>query len=359
MKISFTLTANGVETDVTPDTAVVYTNGTDAPRVIPSEKFNFRNARLLIFNRNGKLIEAGGELLANADGTFGSPQTSVAIPAGGFLVGFGWHADARLHACYSTAFEGAMLYNATMAILYDVNGAFDPATKQLSISYASSEPVPANAVKFLFVGNSSTYFNGTPIQFKGLCRAAGVPVTVTYCTFGSAYLHEFADPAHERGKAYREKLNAGRYDYVVFQDAGGASEEDSKAALEVLVPLCVANGAAPLLYMRYPSGSTADARLSGAVVHENVYTALAKTYNTVAAPAAVAFCRCFRERPEIDLYADDRSHHSAAGSYLIACTWLRSFLGVSPAGNAYKANLDAGTAAALQEIALRACDGKG
>lgn len=355
-EVSFTLTVDGVDTDVAAQTVVVFPNDTEEARVIPASGFNFRNASLLIFNKEGKLIEAGKDLLANADGTNGSPQTSVTVPAGGFLVGFGASADARLRQCYTTAFEGAMLYNATMSIIYDVNGTFDAKTGKLSVSYAEPEPASKDAVKFLFVGNSATYFNGTPIKLKGLAKAAGLDVSVTYCTFGSAYLREFADANHAYGKALREKLAGGEYDYVVLQDAGGASAEETGAASEVLVPLIRESGAEALFYMRYSASSTEASRKSGSITHYNTYTALAEKYGTKAGPAAVAFYYCMEEAPEIELYADDNSHHSAAGSYLIACTWLRSFLGVSPVGNGYTANLPKDVADTLQAIALKSCD---
>ena len=349
-RVSFTVDVTGVETEIAASSVVIYPNNTDAPRVISSAGNRFRNAKVMIFDRNGKLIEAGSDLLANENGIYGSPQLSVTVPARGFLVGCGHSADSRLAACYGAAFEGAMLYNATMAILYDVKGAYDAEKGTLSVSYEEPKPASKDAVRFLFVGNSSTYFNGTPIKFKGLCLAAGLDVDVTYCTFGSAYLHQFVDETHSNGKALREKLASGRYDYVVFQDAGGATEEDTEASLNVLIPMIKANGAKPLLYMRY------GADLAGHITHYKVYTALAEKFGAAVAPSAVAYYHCKRDGVEVDLFADDGSHHSAAGSYLIACTWLCAFMGVSPVGNAYRANLDEAIAGKLQEVALKSCE---
>ncbi|MCH5183013.1 MAG: hypothetical protein J1E00_02465 [Oscillospiraceae bacterium] len=349
-RVSFTLDVTGVDGDISAASVVVFPNDTEEPRVIPTTGNRFRTAKLLIFDRNGKLVEAGGDLYANEDGTYGSPQLSVTIPAHGFMIGFGNSADSRLMTCYYTAFEGAMLYNATMSILYDVDGSYDPSKGQISISYEQPTPASEEAVRFLFVGNSSTYFNGTPIKFKGLCLAAGLDVDVTYCTFGSAYLHQFADASHANGKALRDKLESGRYDYVVFQDAAGASAADTEAALKVLVPMVRERGAKPLLYMRYSTS------LSGQSKYYNIYTAMGEEFDAVVAPSAVAYYLCMRDDPEVNLFADDGSHHSAAGSYLIACTWLKAFFGVSPVGNAYTANLDADLAARLQEIALESCE---
>ncbi len=89
-----------------------------------------------------------------------------------------------------------MLYNATMSIVYEVRGVYDADAGTLSISYPAPAPETDETLKFLFIGNSATYFNGTPLKFKGLCRAAGVDVSVSYCTFGSANLLHFADGTH-------------------------------------------------------------------------------------------------------------------------------------------------------------------
>ena len=83
---------------------------------------------------------------------------------------------------------------------------------------------------------------------------------------------------------------------------------------------------------------------------------MAEKFEAAVAPSAVAYYRCMRDGVEVNLCADDGSHHSAAGSYLIACTWLRAFMGISPVGNAYTANLEEGLAKTLQEIALKSCD---
>lgn len=354
--MSFTITVNGTDTDITSSSVVVFPNDADTPLVIESSEYNFRNSSLMIFNKNGKLIEAGGELLANADGTNGSPQLTVTIPAGGFMIGFGSAADKRLKQCYDTAFEGAMLYNSTMSIIYDVNGAYDPKNGSLSVSYNPPKPATEDTVKFLIVGNSATYFNGTPLKFKALCREAGLDVSVTYCTYGSSNLSQFADEKHSYGSALRRMLKNNEFDFVVLQDAGRATAEATSAALETLIPLVRESGAKPLLYMRYADSTSKEKRPSENVGHYNTYKTLADKYDTVAAPAAVAYYYCQQENIDIELYADDLSHHSSAGSYLIACTWLRSFMGISPVGNAYTANLDPDTAKTLQNIALRSCD---
>ena len=329
----------------------VYPNDTNKTRVIGSSEYNFRYSKILIFNKDGVLIEAGGDLLANENGVNGSPQLTVKVPAGGFLVAFNGGAPAGLTQCYNTVMEGAMLYNATMSVIYPAYGEYNKTTNKLRIAYDNPVAPSKDAIKFLFVGNSTTYFNGIPIKFKGLCQAAGVEVVVDYCTNGSAFLSEFADANHERGKKFRNMLNAKEYDYVVLQDAAGAGYNSMENAVGTMLPLIEKNGATPLLYMRYSNDLDPETRVNSFYKHYLNYSRLSAKYDIDYAPVSGAFLKCIETNPEINLFADDGGHHSWEGSYLAACTWLYSYLGKDPRGNSYTANLPAATATALQNIA--------
>ena len=76
------------------------------------------------------------------------------------------------------------------------------------------------------------------------------------------------------------------------------------------------------------------------------------------APAAEAFVKCREAYPELELYADDRSHHSGMGSYLAACCLAETFLGIDTRGNAYDAYFGRETAEKLQKIAHESCGRK-
>lgn len=339
-------TIRDFDTTTVSNGIILYPNDTDKARVIRADDYNFRYSKLMIFNKDGLLVEAGGDLVANADGTFGSCQTFVSIPPKGFMIAFP-SSTPKLYACFTTAMEGAMLYNATMSTIYPVYGSYDKTAKTLTIRYNDPVAPSKDAPTFLFVGNSTTYFNGTPIKFKAMAAAAGKEIVVEYCTFGSAYLSEFADATHERGKAFRNKLNSKKYDYIVFQDAASADYYKSKAAMDILMPLVEANGAQALLYMRYSTGDAGTQR------HYGNYPQLSKDFGGLpVANVTGAFNICRELYPDINLLAEDLGHHSCEGSYLIASTWMEAFLGIDPRGNSYTANLPADTVAALQECAV-------
>ncbi len=353
---TLTLTINGTDCSTEGKNIVLYPNDSDSVRAIKGNQYrenNFRQSKIMIFDKNGFLIEAGGDLYNNSSSVTGSPQEYIYIPAGGFAVVFNPYSVSNLFKCFNTAMEGAVLYNATMSVIYEVVGSYSGNT--LTIKYNDPEEPAKDAKKFLFVGNSSTYFNGTPIKFKGLAQSAGVDVDVVYCTYGSAFLSEFANEGHERGKAFRNHLKNTEFDYVVLQDGGTATYSDSKPTMSVLLPLIEENGAEALLYMRYSSNSVPANRFESAKKHYINYTRLSREHGLTCAPAASAFLICTDKYPEINLYADDNSHHSKEGSYLIACVMLMTYLGVDPVGVEYDAQLGPDIASKLQECAKIAC----
>ena len=248
-----------------------------------------------------------------------------------------------------------MFYNSTIPVLKPIFASFDREKRMLGIKCLKEEKPQSREIKFLFVGNSATYFSGTPLQFRGLCVSAGINAAVDYCTFGCATFLEFADEEHERGKAYRKMLKEKKYDYIVFQDAEFESFEHSEKALKVLLPLAEENGGVPLLYMRYTSLGVDDI-VKASEIHHRKYRKLAEEFGLVCAPSADAFLKSSLYDPEIDLNADDRNHHSKAGGYIIACTWLETFMGINPVGNAYIASLDRKTAETLQKTAHDVCE---
>ena len=346
MRICETAALSGVDRGIGTDGIYALTG----ERTVYAHEYDLRDRVLLIFGSDGRVREAGLDLYGTTDTVKGSPQLSFCIPHGGFALVFGRGDEIPMRA-FRTVMEGAMLYNATMNVIYPLFARL--CGKTAVLEYDDAAGTAPGAEKWLFIGNSTTYFNGTPIKFKGLCRAAGHEVDVRYCTFGSAYLREFADKTHERGQFLRDIISHGRFSHAVIHDAGGASYDETKAALDVIIPLLRPACGDISLYMRYPSAADAERRVSEAQRHIETYTRLADDFGLKAAPVAKAYIDCFASHPEICLYADDNSHHSAAGSYLIACVWLASLCGIDPRGNGYTASLYPTDARILQEIAAK------
>lgn len=349
--VEFTVSVKAVDTAYTTANGVhLYTNTTKAEKKYNSITYTLNAAKLLVFASDGRLIEAGGNLVEKK----GCVQENLIVPAGGFALAFPT-SNTNLMNCWNYAMNGAMLYNATLSVIRKVNGVYDAKAKTVKITYDNDTSIPKGAKRFLFIGNSCTYVNGNPLKFEALCNAAGLNVSVDYCTEGSAFLSYFCSG----GKYYNEltaKLKANKYDYIVLQDASGASKETTADSVAKLMPMIKDNGATPLFYMRYPD-KTAEAGFKEQLYRfYEGYSALAEKYNTKFGPSVVAYARCREKYPEIPLYADDNSHHSKEGSYLIACTWLYGFMGVDPVGNTYTADLDPDVVKKLQEIAKDAVE---
>ncbi|MBO5869973.1 MAG: hypothetical protein J6Q89_04410, partial [Clostridia bacterium] len=210
--------------------------------------------------------------------------------------------------------------------------------------------------KILFVGNSTTFFFNIPDKLFFLAQAEGIELDVEYCCGGGAYLYHYADSTTALGKLFRTKLALKDYDYVVLQDNGNASYEDSKPALDILVPLIEQAGAEVVLYKRYSSNSDPSQRPASAYRHEVNYSQLAATFGVdKVAPAADAFLICTEKYPSINLYHTDNSHHNATAAYLVACVFAITYLDMDITNNTYTAGLDTATANALKECAKIAC----
>ncbi len=338
---------NAYNRPFTGDGITLYTG----ENLLDADTYGLRNAYILVFDKNGSLYEGGGNLTS---GEY-SVQKAVLLPENGFAVAFS--ASHPLYKYYLLATEGAVIHNSTISLIYPMYAKYDTVENLLTVVADISENETESTVKYLFVGNSCTYINGNPIKFKGLCKAAGLDVSVDYCTFGSAYFYEYADENHPRGQALRKMLETKKYDYIVLQDGTPCSFGKRTEALEKLLVLVEQNGAKPLLYMRYGYEPDKNKRLAANADMSKTFMAMGDLYDIPVCPVANAFSDCIVKHPEINLYADDESHHSKAGSYLAACCYLYSFCKINPIGNEYTAGLDKDTAEKLQRIALAACGG--
>ena len=336
----------------------VYTNDGNTDKILLTKDYNFGNTNIFIFDSDGMMFEAGGGLYSNVDERLGSPQLSVTVPAGGFIVAY--DGVGGLNTLYRAVMQGAMLYNATMTIDYVVKATVDREAKKLTVEYDNPAPSDNEAKKFLFIGNSETYFNGIPIKFKALCRAAGIKVEVDYCTEGSSYLYQYAKENEVYAGKFRNKLKNKKYDYVVLQNGSGSSKQDMDEALDIMLPLIRENGAEPVLYMRYSDKYGKSGLYSATEFDYGVYSETAEKYGIKMMPSGLSFIFCYENFADVvpyeALYADDHNHHSGYASYMLAATWMYSLFGVSPVGNTFTAHYPADVVKVLQECAVMACD---
>ena len=108
-----------------------------------------------------------------------------------------------------------------------------------------------------------------------------------------------------------------------------------------------AHGARPVFFMSWAYADKPEMTEQLA----EAYTIAGNENNALVIPAGLAFARAISKQPELNLYAVDKRHPSAAGTYLASCVVFAALTGRSPVGNSYLANIDAPTAAFLQNVA--------
>jgi len=192
-------------------------------------------------------------------------------------------------------------------------------------------------VYILFLGNSYTYFNDLPAVFSELAKEGRhCEVGTRMVAPGGARLKDLWDRAESH-----EALNSQRWDYVVLQDQstlGIGYYFEGKARVtsdEVFLPYAekwaaeiVRRGARPVFYLTWARKETPDdqAALNYAYIHA------AKKTGSIVAPVGLAWQQVRQENPTADLYYQDGSHPSQAGSYLAACAMYAAIFHQSPTG---------------------------
>lgn len=216
----------------------------------------------------------------------------------------------------------------------------------------------------LFLGNSMTYVNDLPTVFEQLSLSGGFSPDVYELTEGSYRLEYFADEADEIGAQALDALENYTWDYVVMQEQSGISafgQEVMFPAARLLDSKVRAAGGQSVFFMTWAYKDGVPLKLLGRAIgntREEMQTLMAENYmniskerNALLAPAGIAFMRCTKSNPEIELWDEDGNHPSPAGTYLAACTLYKVLYEQSPEGLSYTAGLDDLTALELQRIA--------
>ena len=221
----------------------------------------------------------------------------------------------------------------------------------------------------LFIGNSYTHYNTMPNAiFAKILLEQGIKARVKAITKGSYTLLQFADDDDEYGKQINSYLAAYDVDIVFLQEqsarpasAPGLFYDGVRAFKEKLA----AEKADVILYQTWGRKEPHTTLTSNGWTHETMAYKLAAAYEAIAeetgyhlSQVGSAFLDVYKSHPEINLYADDNTHPSPTGSYLISLCHYARLYGLSPIGVKYTAGLDATTVKILQEAAHKAIFGK-
>jgi len=183
------------------------------------------------------------------------------------------------------------------------------------------------ALNVLFVGNSFTARNDVPGLVARLAAAADRTLKHRMITAGGASLKR-----HWNGGAAADAIKNGGFDYVVLQEQSTLpikSPARMHASVRLFDPIIKAAGARTALYLTWARQHAPETQAA----ITDAYTSIGEELGATVIPAGVAWQHFRKTHKKPELYDDDGSHPSLAGSYLAACVMFAVLFGVSPAGN--------------------------
>jgi len=217
----------------------------------------------------------------------------------------------------------------------------------------------------LFIGNSYTHYNSIQAVFRAIATSAGYKVKATAITKGSWYLAYHADANDEMGKQVDEALKNNKYDFVVIQEQStcpilnpGKFYDGARA----LVAKIRANGATPIFYETWGRKKGHSVLAENNLTNETMtwklaaaYTAIGKELDVDIAYAGLAFYDVYTNNEKaVNLYDDDLTHPSYAGTYLAALTIFSKIFGESPDNVTFKSSLTDSVISILKAAAKKA-----
>ncbi|MBN1210191.1 MAG: SGNH/GDSL hydrolase family protein [Myxococcaceae bacterium] len=184
--------------------------------------------------------------------------------------------------------------------------------------------------RVLFIGNSYTFQNSLPKVLEAFAQALvpEAPLQTEGVLVGGATLR-----SHQAHGVASQRIREGGWRYVVLQEQSmlgglridgvaylGLPEDSFFPAARQLAAQITAVGSRPLFYMTWSrkENLAAQGHLTRA------YARIAAELGAALSPVGVAWERVRRERPELELYAEDGHHPGPAGTYLSACVLFAS-----------------------------------
>ena len=218
-----------------------------------------------------------------------------------------------------------------------------------------------DTIKLAILGNSFTYYYGTPFMLKEIARSQGHEIVMRANIKGSQYFRN-----HSALELSQAVVKEGGYDYVLLQDQSGQHAKyasDSVANADVLAETkallsqikAYSPGIQPIIentwaflgssnYEGYGSFDKFDKALQdGSVL-------VCARANTWESPVGIAFQKA-REAGITDLYHTDNKHPNRNGAYLKACVNYLMLYGTPFDSNVPSLLVDGATAKKLREIA--------
>jgi len=209
--------------------------------------------------------------------------------------------------------------------------------------HSSSSQPRTDTLDVLFVGNSYIYFNNLPDILEGIARSLGdASIEAQHHAHGGYMLYEHVEDGHLQPYLDSNDPRSRPWDYVILQEqstlgariqqtrAGlvGDPEDEFNTGLKGLQALLEPYGHEIMLYMTWAKKAFPDQIDDLAAAYDE----MGDRYHAEVAPVGLAFSRVSEDRPDLELYLNDGSHPSPAGSYLAACVFYSQLTGKSALG---------------------------
>lgn len=205
---------------------------------------------------------------------------------------------------------------------------------------APLENVPEVA---LLIGNSYSFYNcGVHTYLRGMMRAStpklAMKTRLLTISSGSLSFHDVAHylKPHEQDPYAKTgpdgKLTKPMFDIVLLQENSAGATSAKRVAFFEKYAVSEADiirgaGSTPLLVMTWPRK---DKPNDIAKLADNTIRIANKAHMRVI-PVGLAFMEAIKAKPDLEMYQPDKSHPSAAGSYLYGAVLYASIFGKDPA----------------------------
>ena len=245
------------------------------------------------------------------------------------------------------AYQQNMAYGARIDVVEDINAEYryikmDGITRTTVYGYSiwefnvCSTPIePFTGKHALFIGNSYTYYNDMPDMVADIAASMGDALMADSNTIGGFSLEE-----HSQNATTLNKIQQGNWDYVVLQDQSQRPALQDSYVAQHVYPFAeqladMARQYSPCaeiyFYRTWGRENGDDGNCGGwpaVCTYEGMDNLLAERYQQMAddndamvSPVGAVWRQIRTQHPEIDLYIEDESHPTLAGSYTSAVTF--------------------------------------
>lgn len=216
----------------------------------------------------------------------------------------------------------------------------------------------------LFIGNSYTYYNDMPKElFAKMSESVGIETDVRAVTKGGESLRGHQTEGHETYDAVSDIFEKKKYDVVVLQeqsDRPAIEPEIYLAALGALVERAKRSGAECVAYGTWPKQlghknleRFGISKYEMAKMLDATFQRAGEHFGIRVAYAGKCFAQIERTAGHIDVYNEDLTHPSYAGSYTAALCILNSAFGVDPETVTFNGELCANDAQLIRAAVKR------